>query len=168
MAIESQKKWEGKFFAKVTGHSADEVWPLLEDFFNIHKWIPALETCHGIEGVSGQRGCVRYCAANVKPSEGSGETTINWAMEKLVAIDPVKRCFSYEIIDSSDGFTSYEATMNVLGGDNDEEDLCKLEWSFAVDPVEGWKLEDLISFYSSTLEIMAKRMEEALQATKQT
>ncbi|KAF8407091.1 hypothetical protein HHK36_006216 [Tetracentron sinense] len=166
MAIEPHMKWEGKVCAKLTGHSADQVWPLLEDFFSLHKWIPTLDTCRQVEGVLGQPGCIRYCAGNVLPSDGSGETMINWATEKLLAIDPVKRCFSYEIVENNIGFNSYVATMKVLK--DEEEEGCKIEWLFVVDPVEGWKLEDLVSFYNSSLQVMAKRMEEALQATEQT
>jgi len=39
MEEETQLKWEGQATAEVKV-PADKVWPFLEDFYNIHRWIP--------------------------------------------------------------------------------------------------------------------------------
>ncbi|GKV11684.1 hypothetical protein SLEP1_g22918 [Rubroshorea leprosula] len=68
--------------------------------------------------------------------------------------------FSYSIVDSNVGFHGYVSTVTVVP----EEVGCRIEWSYEVEPVEGWKLEDLDGFIGSGLEVMARRMEAALQA----
>ncbi|XP_010249529.1 PREDICTED: lachrymatory-factor synthase-like [Nelumbo nucifera] len=160
----SQPKWEGKACASLRGITADQVWPLLSDFFNVHKWFPTLATCYAIHGVSGQPGCVRYCAGSSIPSNSGGDTrpTVSWATERLVHIDPIGRSFTYEIVDSNVGFNSYVSTMKVVPDDEHQLGGCKIEWYFAVDPVQGWKLEDLISKYQTGLQNMANKMEESL------
>lgn len=67
-----------------------------------------------------------------------------WVKEKLIMIDPTKRCLTIEIIDNNMGFKSYVATMEVLpinGPGNDDHDahaaVCKIMWLFVCDPVEG-------------------------------
>ncbi|XP_043719855.1 lachrymatory-factor synthase-like [Telopea speciosissima] len=161
---EAKPKWEGKVSAGLKGPTAEQVWPLLEDFFNLHKVFPSLTICYGIEGVSGQPGCIRYCAGFSIPStghNGNSAVTHSWSKEKLVAIDPSKRTMSYEMVDSNIGFNSYVSTIRVLPG-NEENGSTKIEWSFVLDPVEGWKLEDLISKYELGLQRMAKKVEETL------
>lgn len=79
-------------------------------------------------------------------------------------IDPTKRCLSYEIVENNMGFRFYLATMEVLpASDADDADKlagCKIKWSFVCDPVEGWKDEDLVSQIESSLQLMAKKMED--------
>ncbi|XP_010249530.1 PREDICTED: lachrymatory-factor synthase-like [Nelumbo nucifera] len=165
---QAQLKWEGKASANLTGPTADQVWPLLEDFFSIHKWLPACDICERVEGVSGQPGCIRYTAGNsISSGTATGEETVSWAKEKLVAIDSKERWFSYEVTENNIGFNSYVATIKVFPLKDDVEDEgehgCEIEWSFVTDPIEGWALESLLSYIHSSLQVMAKRMEEALQ-----
>ena len=35
---QQQPKWEGVARAELLGPEEDQVWPLLEDFFGLHKW----------------------------------------------------------------------------------------------------------------------------------
>ncbi|GMI84354.1 hypothetical protein like AT4G32870 [Hibiscus trionum] len=42
-------------------------------------------------------------------------------------------------------------------------DGCKIEWTFVSDPIQGLKLEDLVSLIHDSLQFMAKKMEEAVQ-----
>ncbi|KAJ4951575.1 hypothetical protein NE237_028407 [Protea cynaroides] len=161
---ETKAKWEGKVSVCLKGATAEQVWPLLEDFFNLHKVFPTLATCYGVEGVSGKSGCVRYCAGFSIPStggDGDMPVTVSWSKERLVAIDPSEWTMSYEMIDSNIGFTSYLSTIRVFPG-NIGNGSTKIEWSFVVDPVEGWKLEDLISKYESGLQRMAERIDDTI------
>ncbi|KAM5565568.1 hypothetical protein ABKV19_019533 [Rosa sericea] len=96
MEEQAQPKWRGKSSAEVNGHAAQEVWPLLADFCNLHKVFPKVETCYQLEGIAGQIGIVRYCAGFASNHD---ESTIKWAKERLLMIDPIKRCLSYEVID---------------------------------------------------------------------
>ncbi|CAN6710789.1 unnamed protein product [Malus baccata var. baccata] len=73
----------------------------------------------------GQPGVIRY--ASLYP-DAFGKTSlsaddhghhddqrsIKWVTEKLLAIDPIERCLSYEVVDNNMGFKSYVGTMQVL------------------------------------------------------
>ena len=75
-------------------------------------------------------------------------------------IDPIKRCFSYDVIDSNMGFQSYVATMQVVPiNDNGGSTI---EWSFVCDPTEGKGMEDVQSFGESSLQSIAKKIELVL------
>ncbi|XP_057968081.1 lachrymatory-factor synthase-like [Malania oleifera] len=152
-----QPKWEGKACAGLKGPRAEQIWPLLEDFCSLHKWFPTLTTCLPLEGVSGQPGCVRYCAGFKTPADTGNGETLNWTKQKLLSIDPTEMTFTYCIIDGNVGFNSYLTTIKVLP----REDGCRIQWQYEVEPVEGWTPEMLDSFISSGLRVMAERMEKA-------
>ncbi|XP_043716960.1 lachrymatory-factor synthase-like [Telopea speciosissima] len=165
-----QLKWEGKLSAELKGATADQVWPLLEDFFNIHKWFPGIDTCKALEGVSGQPGCIRYCVKSTattsvpawpESEEKMMDSTV-WAKERLVAIDPVERWLRYEVAENNIGMKSYMATIKVLQLSKPANEGCQIEWSFVSDPVEGLTFEGFLSYLESILQGMAQRMEEAL------
>ncbi|KAF6161637.1 hypothetical protein GIB67_017275 [Kingdonia uniflora] len=157
--VKQQLKWEGKVTAKLTGPRADQIWCFLHNgFFSLNKWLPTLYICRGVEGESGQLGCVSYCARPSIPSQ-DGSSVLSWCTEKLVAVDPVQRSFSYEIVHGNIGFNSYVSTIKVI--DDDADNGCWNKWSFIVDPVPGWILKDLICKYELGLGNMARRMEEA-------
>ena len=83
-----------------------------------------------------------------------------WAKEKLLMIDPIQRCFSYEIVDNNIGFRSYVATIKVLPMISDDKaEGCKIECSFVCDPVEGWTFEGFYSFVQSSLQSIAEKIE---------
>ncbi|KAI6679537.1 hypothetical protein NL676_033418 [Syzygium grande] len=135
MGSEAEEKWEGKVGALVRGSSTYKAWPLLEDFFSLHKSTNSLE-----------------------------DVVTNWALEKLLATDPFNKCFSYEIMDfNTAGFESLVATMKLTAArDAEEEDGCGMSWSSAVDLIEGWTKKDLTEFYNSALRVKAERIEAAL------
>ncbi|XP_059461911.1 lachrymatory-factor synthase-like [Corylus avellana] len=147
MAAETESKWEGKVSAVLANPTAQQVWVLLE----------ASGHCGSatVDGIPGQPGLIRYCAATVRSSSGG---RINWAKEKLLAIDPIKRCLSYEVIENNTGIKSYVATMIVLPIKDEGGRGCKIEWSFVSDPIEGWRIEDLVSYLESNLRAMAQKM----------
>ncbi|KAK7292021.1 hypothetical protein RIF29_07639 [Crotalaria pallida] len=151
----SNERWEGNVSAKLKNTTAEQAWPLLKDFFNLHKRFPTLATCYGIHGSNGEPGCIRYCEGFSIPSNG-----VSWSKERLVAVDDADRSLKYEIIDSNIGFKSYVSTIRVLNHGHD--DGCKLEWSFAVDPVEGLVHEDLVGKYDVGLQLMAQKMEDEI------
>ena len=160
MAEETQFKWEGKATAELKSTKPDQVWPFLEDFCGLHKWMPSLDTCYQVEGVKGQPGLIRYCSSTAASPDNPDQTTVNWVKEKLLTIDPINHCFSYEVLDNNMGFNSYVTTFKVIpinGGG------CLIQWSFVCDPVQGWRYEDLASYIDSSLQFMAKKMEETLQ-----
>ncbi|KAK7352902.1 hypothetical protein VNO80_18333 [Phaseolus coccineus] len=158
MTEESNPKWEGKAMAELPGTDPQLTWNALEDFCNLHKWLP-IETCYHVEGVSGQPGLIRYCASTVEEEGVSDDaektTTIKWAKEKLLEIDPVQRCLTYQVDENNIGFKSYVATLKVLPI---SQDGSKIEWSFVCDPVEGWSFQDLNSYIESSVEFMAKKI----------
>ncbi|XP_034890761.1 lachrymatory-factor synthase [Populus alba] len=170
MTEEAQGKWEGKATVELKGPTADQVWPFLEDFCNLQKWLPGVDTCYQVEGELGQPGLVRYCSSGTASSDGSHEgNKVIWAKEKLIMINPSERCLSYEILENNAGFKSYVATMKALpindgdgDGDGDGQHGCKIEWSFIADPVEGWPLEDFNSYINSSLQFMGQKMEQAV------
>ncbi|CAH2077129.1 unnamed protein product [Thlaspi arvense] len=154
-------KWEGKQAAQINGVTAEQVWSVVSDFCNVHEWFPTVDTCHRVQGTDGQPGLVRYCA-----STKAKEEETKWAKERLVEIDPIERCLSYEILDNNVGFRSYVATVKVMpvnGGDeSDGRSDCRIEWSFVSDPVDGWKKEDLESYVDFCLKHLANKMETNL------
>ena len=113
-----------------------------------------MKTCYLVEGIQGQPGLIRYCAA---AADDDDNTTVEWAKEKLLKIDPVQRCFSYEIVDNNMGFKSYVATWKVVV--DAELEGCKIEWEFVCDPVEGWTFHGLHSFFESLLKFMASKIQ---------
>lgn len=151
------KKWQGKVSTTLRKARAKQIWPLYKDFFNVHKWFPSLETSYGIHGSNGELGCVRYCSGSSIPTD---DGCAAWAKEKLIAIDETNLSFSYEVVESNIGFKSYVATVKISPADTDHG--CMIEWSFVVDPVNGWKLEDMVTKFELALESMAGKMEEAV------
>nr|XP_043611098.1 lachrymatory-factor synthase [Erigeron canadensis] len=155
------KRWEGKATTQLETIKAEDIWPLIEDFCNIHKWLPTIDTCHHVQGDHGQPGLVRYCASTLD-NDNNNNTAVKWCHEKLISIDHAHRCLSYEIMENNIGFTCYMAELKVI--ENIDDHGCKIEWSFVADPVQGWRFEDLCGYVDSSLKAMAGKMEEALQA----
>ncbi|XP_011019591.1 PREDICTED: lachrymatory-factor synthase [Populus euphratica] len=158
-----QIKWEGKSIVELKGPTADQIWPLLEDFCNINKWFPSIDVCNHVDGELGKPGLTRYCASKTLSTYGSyDEAEVRWVKERLLMINPTEKCLSYEVLENNSGFKSYVATMKVLeiNGSDAGENGCKIEWSFIADPVEGWTLEDFSSFINFCLQSMGKNMEQ--------
>ena len=163
----TQTKWEGKACVELAIPTAQEVWPLVEDFCNLHKWLPTIDTCYQVDGILGQPGMVRYVATTTTTSSnGNEETMIKWAKEKLLMIDPIKRCLSYEIIDNNIGMKSYVGKFIVSPINDDGKKGCKMEWSFVCDQIEGLRFEDFLPYIETGLQSMAKKMEDALLSTR--
>ncbi|KAJ7961349.1 lachrymatory-factor synthase-like [Quillaja saponaria] len=151
---------EGKVSVELTSLTAEQVWPLLADFCNLHKWFP-FDTGYLVEGIPGQPGLIRYCANTKKTKSGDDqeETTITkWAYEKLLTFDPTQRCLSYELLENNLGFTSYVATVNVFP----IEHGCRVEWFITCDPLEVKRWEGWMSYAESCLQYMKKKMEHDL------
>ncbi|XP_048133950.1 lachrymatory-factor synthase-like [Rhodamnia argentea] len=165
MEEETRARWEGKVIAELKGPTPDQVWPLLADFCNLHKWLPTLDTCYRVEGVPGQPGLVRY-AAGTANGKGSDPPKLKWVNERLLMTDPSDKCFSYEVLDNNLGFKSYVATIRVMpindGGDGKMVG-CTIELSFVSDPVDGWGLQDMRSFLDFRLQAVAKNIGSAIQ-----
>ncbi|KAF3446391.1 hypothetical protein FNV43_RR11570 [Rhamnella rubrinervis] len=90
-------------------------------------------------------------------------TVLKWeGKERLISVDEAEHRLCYEIVDSNIGFNSYVSTVQILPGDHDCQHGCVIEWSFTVDPVVGWVLDDLVNKYHVDLQRMAQRMEDAL------
>ncbi|XP_058728400.1 lachrymatory-factor synthase-like [Vicia villosa] len=164
MEQELVQRWKGKVSIKLKNTTEHQAWPLIKDFFNLHKRFPNLATCYGIHGSNGEPGCIRYCAGFSLPSDGFQE--VSWSKERLVAVDDVEQCLTYEIVDCNIGFRWYESTMRIIG-DGDADGGCVIEWLFAVDPVEGLGLEDLVGKYRVGLQVMARKMEEEIATSVQ-
>ncbi|ESQ50322.1 hypothetical protein EUTSA_v10002295mg [Eutrema salsugineum] len=159
------EKWQAKVSVTLKKAKPNEIWPFFTDFFNFHKWLPTVTTCHGVHGINGELGCIRFCSGSSIRSIGV-ESTVGWSKEKLVAVDPVERLLTYEIVESNIGFESYVSTVQILPRDDSgDAEGCVIEWGFTVDPVGGWSLDDLVKKYEKALGVIAKNMEEALTRT---
>ncbi|MQM02844.1 hypothetical protein Taro_035612 [Colocasia esculenta] len=157
--------WEGSAQAKLPAATADEAWSLLEDFSGIHRLLPGIKTCTLVDGANGVPGCTRHCVGPPVPSENGGEPTVYWATERLLSFDAAERSYSYEVTDSNMGFRRYVATLRAKPeGGVGAGGGCRLEWSFAADPVEGWSRDRLVGYLQYGLEEMGRRIEEAVKA----
>ncbi|XP_028806593.1 lachrymatory-factor synthase-like [Neltuma alba] len=157
------RKWKGKAKTEVRGHKAEKVWPLITDFTGLSKWFPT-PTCIPVEGVSGQPGCVRFCAGFKTPVDHQKDRqTTNWTKQKLLAIDHTNKTLKYTITESNVGFYSYVATWRV----KDCGEGSEVEWEYEVQPAQGWTLQQLDSFASSGMKVMGERMEADLTAMEQ-
>ncbi|KAF8008067.1 hypothetical protein BT93_K1906 [Corymbia citriodora subsp. variegata] len=159
MAEETHPRWEGKLIAELKGLTPDQVWPFLEDFCNLHKLLPTLNSCHQVEGVPGQPDLVRFITST-KSRDDSDLWKIMWANERLLMMDPSDKRFSYEVLDNNIGLKSYVATIRVMPMNVGSGKMggCMIEWSFASDPVEGWGVQDMRSFVDFWLQSMAKNL----------
>lgn len=166
MAGQEEPKWEGKATAELKGPKAQKVWQtLVDDFCDIHKWFPAIETCHYVEGVKGEVGMVRYVGTTVPASEDGGEAKVNWCREKLVRLDHGGRSLSYQILDNNVGMKEYVATLKVLSSSDGGDELgCQIEWSYVSDPIVGMTPEGFYGYVSFSLQAMAEKMEKELQS----
>lgn len=152
-------KWEGKATAKLLRSTADDVWALLEDFCNLHKWLPTIDTCFKVDD-GGKSGLVRHCAAGPR----GGDAAVRWCRERLTDIDPVGKRLSYEVVENNMGFKTYESTLKVAPIDGGDDLGCQIEWSYVADPVEGLSCEDLAKYVGMGLQGMAQNMERALES----
>ncbi|KAK6782465.1 hypothetical protein RDI58_020261 [Solanum bulbocastanum] len=157
-----ESKWEGKSIANLKHPKAEQVWPLLEDFFNFHNWLPNIDTCHQINS-NNKDEIIRYCASTAPPSSSdNGEGIIKWCHEKLLTVNKIERCLSYEVLDNNIGIRSYVSTLKVLALDGVDEGGCQIEWSFVADPIDGLTLELFSGYVDSSLQGMAENIEKAL------
>ncbi|MCD7472052.1 hypothetical protein HAX54_012935 [Datura stramonium] len=159
MAAQQESKWEGKSIAYLKGPKPEQVWPLFEDFFNFHNWLPTIDTCYQ---VNDKDGLIRYCAST---SSHGGEAIIKWCHERLLTVDKIQRCLTYEALDNNIGLGSYVATFKVLPSDGADDSGCQIEWSFVADPVDGLTLECFLGYLDSSLQGMAENFEKALQSS---
>ncbi|KAL3566296.1 hypothetical protein D5086_031711 [Populus alba] len=139
-----QPQWEGKVSARLAKATADQIWPLLNDFFNLHKWFPGLAACYGIHGTNGEPGCIRHCEGSSIPSTDTNtdghSQPVSWSTERLTAVDHGQR--------------------------DDGQDGCVIEWSFSVDPVAGLVLDELVRMYKVGLQQMAERLEDGVEGLR--
>ncbi|CAI9093569.1 OLC1v1029100C1 [Oldenlandia corymbosa var. corymbosa] len=172
-------KWEATVSAQLKQASADQIWPLLKDFFGIYKYFPSLSTSYGVHGNNGEMGSIRYCEGSRIPAKESREkndggrkklepTPVSWSKEKLIDIDPIRMSLSYEMVDSNLGFTSYVSTIRIHQDESIKNNNigCVLQWSFSVDPVEGLEFEDLVDKYRVGLQKMARKLEDSSSSGK--
>ncbi|KAK6161903.1 hypothetical protein DH2020_001744 [Rehmannia glutinosa] len=158
----TQKKWEAKVSTRLEQARPEQIWPLFEDFFGLQNIFRASPR-HGIEGANGQPGCIRYCSGfGLKPKGNNNEPNSNlrWSKERLVDIDRAQMTFTYEMVDCNIGFESYVSTVKVVRGE--EGGGAAVEWCISLDPVVGWRLEDLVGKYEVGLKLMVKKMEAAV------
>ncbi|KAL3650788.1 hypothetical protein CASFOL_007191 [Castilleja foliolosa] len=163
-----KQKWEAKVSTSLERAKPQQIWPLFEDFFGLQKWFPGLPTCHGIEGVNGQPGCIRFCSGfGLKKQKddinnAESNSSLSWSKERLVAVDRAQMTLTYEMVDSNIGFKSYVSTVKVVAGDDAGGGGTIVEWWISLDPVVGLRLEDLVVKYEVGLKLMVNKMEAAI------
>ncbi|KAL8259557.1 hypothetical protein R6Q59_027510 [Mikania micrantha] len=159
-------EWEGKYSVEVMGITANQLWPFLEDFCAIHKWVPGLDSdkCCQLEGAYGEPGLIRHCVfieqSSAALSDETGKVPVKWFNEKLLSMDPVQRTMSYEMIENNLGFKFYVGYVKLFELDGG----CKIDWSFVSDPVEGMSLEDLRGNLESFVKTVVEGIRKELQA----
>ncbi|CAO2816792.1 unnamed protein product [Amaranthus hypochondriacus] len=148
-------KWEGETTIDLKTVTPQQVWPLIEDFCALDKFLPGLDKCYHVEGTPGKPGLIRCCES----SHYSGGD-VQYAKERLVMIDPSQMCVSYEILENNLGLKSYVATMKLfpINGD-DEKGGCKFVWSFVCDPVVGFTHQGFCDAIMVVAKGMATRLE---------
>lgn len=159
----AEAKWEGTPTAHLRSSTAEAVWPLLQDFYGVHKWLPTIDTCHKVDQQEANGSIsnhVRYCGA------GEGED-LKWCHERLLVSDPVAMSLTYQILDNNMGVKDYRSTMRAVpipidDGSSGSGYGCRIEWSFLADPVEGLTQEGLLAYLDGALQGMANNMEKAL------
>ncbi|GFS31119.1 hypothetical protein Acr_00g0015710 [Actinidia rufa] len=70
MAEATPVRWTGTVTAKVESFSRAQVWPYLEDFGGLYKIDPLADISYALEGVYGQPGLIRFCAASTTTETG--------------------------------------------------------------------------------------------------
>ncbi|XP_047309811.1 lachrymatory-factor synthase-like [Impatiens glandulifera] len=164
--VEEQKRWEGTTKSKINGVSKDRVWPFLADFFNWQTIFLAIESSVGVEGISGEIGCVRKVVLKPEASLGWEAKYSRWGFEKLVEIDHARKWMRYEVLDNTFGWNNYEATITLLPLQGNSEGS-ELVWSFSLDPVEdGRSLDTMIAAYKANLESVSARVEQLFGISK--
>ncbi|XVF35424.1 hypothetical protein REPUB_Repub18cG0144500 [Reevesia pubescens] len=113
MAKEKLQKWEGKVMVELKGFTREQIWSFLEDFYNLDKIFPNIDTCYRVKGTPGEPGLVRYYEGkSALANEKHGK--LAWANEKLLTIDPTNHSLSYEVLENIVGMKNYVATLKVL------------------------------------------------------
>ncbi|WCJ29498.1 hypothetical protein M5689_011130 [Euphorbia peplus] len=158
------EKWEGKMIGEVKGVPGEHVWGLLADFCNVQKLMPNISKCVKAGGEDGKPGLIRefeHCVTSDEPQVLSAdvlekENGVVSAQERLLEIDEKERCFRYELLDNNIGVQNYEAGFKVMDMD---EGGCKIEWSFACDPIGGMTIDDLKSQRTYLMEGMIHKIQ---------
>ncbi|PON47419.1 Polyketide cyclase/dehydrase [Trema orientale] len=161
-------KWEAKVSAKLDKATVDQIWPLFTDFFNFHRWFPTnIEVCYGVHGANGEPGCIRYWSGSLT-SSGNGEADEKpWGKERLLAVDHAEHILTYELLENNIGHKSYVSTVKIFPADKahdqDHPRGCVIEWSFSVDPIEGFTLDGMVAKYNEWIRQIAGKMEASLE-----
>ncbi|RRT83306.1 hypothetical protein B296_00005036 [Ensete ventricosum] len=155
---QSKSGWEGRVTARIRAATPEQAWSLLKGFCSLHRWVPSVRTCHKLEGVEGEPGCVRYCGGPLNRSDPTQPT--GWSKERLLAVDPAGRSYTYEIVETNKGFGRYRATFAVAPDPGcAAEGGCCLMWSFAADPVKGWTQQEFVAYLEKLAQGVAERVE---------
>ncbi|KAF3788874.1 hypothetical protein EJ110_NYTH15390 [Nymphaea thermarum] len=139
---QQQDMYEGKVKATIKEATADQV------------------GCRASKHIWGEVGCIRYCASK-QLSPVNGES-IGWARERLTSIDHASRKLSHVVMDNNIGWRHYEARWEVV--DEEEVGGCRIEWSFRMEPNEEWGEKPLGPLVASTLEKIARAINEVFHA----
>lgn len=157
-AIRGKELWEGIARIYIRNLTADQVWPFVEDYCNIHKVFPVtVSFCVG--GVSLQPGQRRYLASVVPPSNGnSSGTTIRWEEQSLVEMNSIKRVMKFEFINNNENVKMFEATMHVAK----RHQGCELTWKYKTTPTVGYTNQVLLAELNGRLLTASVNMEQAV------
>ncbi|GFZ08485.1 hypothetical protein Acr_20g0002930 [Actinidia rufa] len=166
MAEATQPRWKGTVTAKAEGFTPSQAWSFFEDFGNLYKIDPNVDISYALEGVYGHAGLVRFCSAHTTTALPSGENEIavQWFHEKLLAMDPAKYSFTYQIMENNVGFTYCKSTVKVLPIHDSNELGCKLEWTYESDPLPGQTPDYLSNYFGLNIQAMADAIKKILES----
>ncbi|MCO5586974.1 hypothetical protein L7F22_040919 [Adiantum nelumboides] len=153
-----EEMWEGMVMRELDGVGVEEAWEMVGRFGQLKRWNPNAEVCEVEEGEEDKPGCVRFLAGSVKAADGSPE---RWVREKLLAMYPKQRCFTYCILDSSYGFQGYTARLSILPGAQKAR-AALAHWTFELHPVACTPAPQLLSFLTSIFDNMMASLERTI------
>ncbi|XP_024537478.1 lachrymatory-factor synthase [Selaginella moellendorffii] len=137
-------KWSGGV-TRIVDAPAAKLWELASDFCGLCKWMPLIEECRRIQG-DGDRapGCVRLVVGTSLPRDDGQKS---WITEKLVAMDPSARSFTYVLEDGNiDPLSSgYSSTFTVSASEQDSA-KSRVEWRFEISRCETKNSREIIEF----------------------
>uniref|UniRef100_A0A0C9S7S2 TSA: Wollemia nobilis Ref_Wollemi_Transcript_12879_957 transcribed RNA sequence n=1 Tax=Wollemia nobilis TaxID=56998 RepID=A0A0C9S7S2_9CONI len=141
------KRWSG-LVRRAIKSPPEIVWKLSADFLGAIKYAEMIDTCELVEGEKNAVGCVRFCKGPELETK-----------EKLIAIDPLNRCYTYTITDNNLGLEGYKATFQLITMSNGSG---VIEWRFEADPSSPIGTEEKFKIQmSSLLEKLIQGLERA-------
>ncbi|GAA0163718.1 hypothetical protein LIER_19514 [Lithospermum erythrorhizon] len=132
-----QPQWKGAVLSEtIKGRTADEVWPLFQDFCNLYEIFP-IDVSFCTLPLSDP--LIRFLATKVPSRTGDNSTIVSWEKHQVLEMNSKKRFLRYKMMENNQGIKTYLPTVSVL----EKKDGIQIKWDFVMDPVVGVTIEDV-------------------------